>query len=171
MKFIKMLEEVIVNKECNVIENMNSIFALLEDTENDSQYELIIEGTNYPKWGMSIAVDNYINDCSETFYVKGPLNYYDMIFHYKIIKDEKSKEEYIVVIDRNEEFQLDKVISRKKVLSDEFKKVLLDFANDLKNERKYLEYILDNMASLKLDVLENFFELDEDGRKLIIETQ
>ena len=83
----------------------------------------------------------------------------------------KSKEEYIVVINRNEEFQLDKVISRKKVLSDEFKKVLLDFANDLKNERKYLEYILDNMASLKLDVLENFFEYDEDGRKLIIEAQ
>lgn len=171
MKFIKMLEEVIVNKECNVIENMNSIFALLEDTENDSQYELIIDGTNYPKWGMSITVDNCIDDCIETFYVKAPLNYYDMIFHYKIIKDEKSKEEYIVVIDKNEEFQLDKVISRKKVLSDEFKKVLLDFANDLKNERKYLEYILDNMASLKLDVLENFFELDEDGRKLIIEAQ
>lgn len=171
MKFIKMLEEVIVNKECNVIENMNSIFALLEDMENDSQYELIINGTNYPKWEMSIAVVNYIDDCSEAFFVKAPLNYYDMIFHYKIIKDDKSKEEYIVVINRNEEFQLDKVISRKKVLSDEFKKVLLDFANDLKNERKYLEYILDNMASLKLDVLENFFELDEDGRKFIIEAQ
>lgn len=33
-----------------------------------------------------------------------------------------------------------------------------------KNERKYLEYLLDKLASCSFDELNNFVELDEDGK-------
>mgnify|MGYP003297304370 CR=1 FL=1 len=70
--------------------------------------------------------------------------------HQRIYINEKTKTGYILPIDRNEEYQLDKKISRKRIFTEDFKRVALDFANDLKNEREYLDYLLYNLAHLNL---------------------
>lgn len=169
MNFIKMIEEMIINKEYQFVGNSKIIYALLVDSKTNNEYEMIINGTNFPQWTIAISIDDIIEDRLESFFVRGPLNYYNMVFHYKITKDDKVKEEYILPIDRDENFQLDIKISRKRIFTEKFKNVLLDFVDDLKNERKYLEYLLDKLASCSFDELNTFVEMDEDGKRLLYE--
>lgn len=167
MNFIKMLEEMIKNKEYEI--NNDTVMGLLVDEQTDSEYLLIATADDNIKWKMLVSYTKDNKDHQEMFVVIGPLDYYNMLFRYKIRDFDKFKEEYILPIDKNEEFQLDKKISRKRIFSTEFKSILLDFATDLKNERAHLDYLLENFAHLKIDALETFVNLDEEGKRIIIE--
>lgn len=171
MNFIKMIEEMIINKQYDIINDtvLGSIF----DLQTDTEYLFGIKKVANNKWNMSVsyAETESDNDNQEFFGVVGPLDYYNMLFHYNIYINEKTKTGYILPIDRNEEYQLDKKISRKRIFTEDFKRVALDFANDLKNEREYLDYLLYNLAHLNIESLENFVKFDEDAKRVVILTQ